>query len=97
MARNTIIGVGEPFFVTEKETNKKTKMVRLYVVRECMDVYGQYASEVLLVGPACSRIEQFESDVTQLIGLECEIDYYVNSRTGKGKLENFALVLDKVK
>jgi len=96
MARNTIIGVGEPFVVEDKDTGKKIKMVRVYVVRQAMDVFGQKAQEITLHGMSYKRIEKFEDDVSQLLGLECDVDYTVNSK-GRGQLENFELILENVK
>jgi len=96
MAKNVIIGACLPFAVKDKETGNSVKMCRIYVVRQAMDVFGQKAEEIVLHGAGYKKIEAFENDVSQLIGLECETDYSVG-KNGKGKLENFELLLDKQK
>lgn len=85
MAKNTIIGVGSPFSFKNKE-DETINMVRVYVVRQCMDVFGQKAEEVTLMGVGFERIAPYLSDMKSLVGMECEVD-----RNQKGKLENFEI------
>lgn len=92
MARSLIVGCCEPFSVKDKETEKQVKMCRVYVTRESMDTYGQKCEEVLLTtsNGGFQRIAEFENNVIDLVGLECDVD-----RNTKGKLENFALIMPK--
>ena len=92
MARSLIVGCSEPFSVTDKVTDNKVKMIRVYVTRESMDTYGHKCEEVLLTtsNGGFQRIADFEKNVIDLVGLECDVD-----RNTKGKLENFALIMPK--
>lgn len=92
MARSLIVGCCEPFVVKDKETETKVKMIRVYVTRESMDTYGKKCEEVLLTtaNGGYQRIAEFENNVFDLVGLECDID-----RNTKGKLENFSLIVPK--